>query len=157
MTREAIEQKMGELAWEYVETRDPKIIDELYTLRLELEKMKKVEQILDVEAAIAVLEDALNRCQREDMRTPEVLAALDFLEPRVVASGRSNSFGSHYTEIRRKADAERQRVVERGQAGCPVEDLIRAPARLLFTTRPTPSSFRFGFSIYPSIVTFLTN
>jgi hypothetical protein len=122
MTREAIEQKMGELAWEYVETRDPKIIDELYTLRLELEKMKKVEQILDVEAAIAVLEDALNRCQREDMRTPEVLAALDFLEPRVVASGRSNSFGSHYTEIRRKPDAERQRVVERGQAGCPVED-----------------------------------
>jgi hypothetical protein len=39
--------------------------------------------MLDVETAVAVLEDALNRCRREDMRTPEVLAALDFLEPGV--------------------------------------------------------------------------
>jgi hypothetical protein len=29
-----------------------------------------VEQMLDVEAAIAVLEDALNRCRREDMKDP---------------------------------------------------------------------------------------
>jgi hypothetical protein len=68
---------------QYVEKRDTKIIDELYRLRVELQKLEKVEQMLDVEAAIAVLEDALNRCRREDMRTPEVLAALDFLEPRV--------------------------------------------------------------------------
>jgi hypothetical protein len=38
--------------------------------------------MLDVETAIAVLEDALDRCRREDMRT-DVLAALVFLEPRV--------------------------------------------------------------------------
>jgi len=30
-------------------------------------------------AALAVLQDALNRCRGEDMRTPEVFAALDFL------------------------------------------------------------------------------
>jgi hypothetical protein len=39
--------------------------------------------MLNVETAIAVLEDALDRCRREDMRTPDVLAALVFLEPRV--------------------------------------------------------------------------
>jgi hypothetical protein len=53
--------------------------------------------------------------------------------------------------------AERQRVVERGQAGCPVEDLIRASARLFFTARPRRQVFRFGFSIRPSIVALLTN
>jgi hypothetical protein len=37
---------------------------------------------LDVETALAVLEDALSRCRREDMRTPEVFAALDFLGSR---------------------------------------------------------------------------
>jgi hypothetical protein len=37
---------------------------------------------LDVETALDVLTDALNRCRREDMRTPKVFAALDFLEPR---------------------------------------------------------------------------
>jgi hypothetical protein len=30
--------------------------------------------------ALAILQDALDRCRTEDMRTPEVLAALDFLE-----------------------------------------------------------------------------
>lgn len=32
--------------------------------------------------ALAVLQDALNRCRHEDMRTPEVGAALKFLEAR---------------------------------------------------------------------------
>jgi hypothetical protein len=32
--------------------------------------------------ALAILQDALDRCRTEDMRTPEVLAALDFLEAR---------------------------------------------------------------------------
>ena len=36
----------------------------------------------DVETALDVPTDALNRCRREDMRTPEVFAALDFFEPR---------------------------------------------------------------------------
>jgi FKBP-type peptidyl-prolyl cis-trans isomerase (trigger factor) len=41
MTREEIEQRMDELARKYVETRDPEIIEELYNLRLELEKPNK--------------------------------------------------------------------------------------------------------------------
>jgi hypothetical protein len=32
----------------------------------------------DVETALDVLTDALNRCRREDMRAPEVFATLDF-------------------------------------------------------------------------------
>jgi FKBP-type peptidyl-prolyl cis-trans isomerase (trigger factor) len=44
MTREEIEQKMEELARQYVETRNRKIIDELYELPGELEKMEKLEK-----------------------------------------------------------------------------------------------------------------
>ena len=33
----------------------------------------------DLDKSIAMLEDALTRCREEDMRTPEVLAALDLL------------------------------------------------------------------------------
>jgi hypothetical protein len=39
MTREEIERRMDELAREYVETHDQKIIEELYKLALELGKM----------------------------------------------------------------------------------------------------------------------
>jgi len=39
---------------------------------------EKIEQRMDdLHAALAVLQDALNRCRHENMRTPEVLAALD--------------------------------------------------------------------------------
>jgi hypothetical protein len=41
MTREEIEQKMVELVRRYVETRNRKIIDELYELPGELEKRKR--------------------------------------------------------------------------------------------------------------------
>jgi hypothetical protein len=41
MTREEIEKKMGELARKYVETRDNKLIEELYELACEFEKMEK--------------------------------------------------------------------------------------------------------------------
>jgi hypothetical protein len=44
MTREQIEQKMDELAREYVETHDKKIPQELYRLARELEKVEKVEK-----------------------------------------------------------------------------------------------------------------
>jgi hypothetical protein len=44
MTREEIEGKMDELARKYVETHDRKIIEELYQLGLELEKMEKLEK-----------------------------------------------------------------------------------------------------------------
>jgi hypothetical protein len=41
MTREEIERRMDELARKYVETRDKKIIEELYALARELAKMEK--------------------------------------------------------------------------------------------------------------------
>ena len=45
VTREALEKRMGELTREYVQTRDKKIdkriIEELYELGRELEKMEK--------------------------------------------------------------------------------------------------------------------
>jgi FKBP-type peptidyl-prolyl cis-trans isomerase (trigger factor) len=44
MTREEIEQKMDELARKYVETHDKEIIEELYRLARELEKMAKLEK-----------------------------------------------------------------------------------------------------------------
>jgi len=44
MTREEIEQKMDELARKYTETHDKEIVEALYKLALELEKMEKVEK-----------------------------------------------------------------------------------------------------------------
>jgi ribosomal protein L29 len=41
MTREEIEKRMDELARKYVETRDQKIIEQLYKLRVELNKLEK--------------------------------------------------------------------------------------------------------------------
>ena len=43
MTREEIEKRMEELARKYVETHDKEIIEELYRLGRELEKMEKLE------------------------------------------------------------------------------------------------------------------
>jgi len=44
MTREEMEQKMVELARKYVMTHDKQIIEELYRLARELEKMEKLEK-----------------------------------------------------------------------------------------------------------------
>jgi hypothetical protein len=41
MTREEMEEKMDELARKYIETHDKKIIEELYELARELEKIDK--------------------------------------------------------------------------------------------------------------------
>jgi hypothetical protein len=41
MTREELEERIDELARKYVKTRDPKIIEELYILRLELKRLEK--------------------------------------------------------------------------------------------------------------------
>ena len=41
MTREEIEQKMDELARKYIETHDKEIIEELYKLVRELEKLEQ--------------------------------------------------------------------------------------------------------------------
>jgi hypothetical protein len=42
MTREEILEKMDEHARKYVETQDQKIIEELYELARELEKLEKI-------------------------------------------------------------------------------------------------------------------
>jgi len=76
MTRPEIKQKIDELVNKYRETHDKELLEDIYELACELEKRK-------MERAIAVLEDVLNRCRREDMRMPEVFAALGFLEPCV--------------------------------------------------------------------------
>jgi hypothetical protein len=44
MSRKEIEQKMVELARKYVMTHDKQIIEELYELARELEKMEKLEK-----------------------------------------------------------------------------------------------------------------
>jgi hypothetical protein len=44
MTRKEIEQKMDELTDKYVETRNQKIIDELYKLTCELDELQKLEK-----------------------------------------------------------------------------------------------------------------
>ena len=41
MIREELERRMDELARKYIETRDKKIIEELYELALELRKLEK--------------------------------------------------------------------------------------------------------------------
>jgi hypothetical protein len=43
-TREEIERRMDELAREYVDTHNPKIITELYRLCRELKKIEKLEK-----------------------------------------------------------------------------------------------------------------
>ena len=44
MTREEIERRMDELARKYVVTHDQKIIDDVYELDSELEKLEKLEK-----------------------------------------------------------------------------------------------------------------
>ena len=40
---------------------------------------------MDVTTAIAILQDALDRCRTEEMRTPKVFAELDLLAARATA------------------------------------------------------------------------
>ena len=58
---------MDALARQYAETHDEKVKAEL-------------EHLSHCRAALRILEDTLNRCRDEDMRKPEVFAALDLLE-----------------------------------------------------------------------------
>jgi hypothetical protein len=44
--------------------------------------MPTAPQHLDTETALRILADARDRCEKEDMRTAEVFAALDHLEAR---------------------------------------------------------------------------
>ena len=39
---------------------------------------------MDTPTALGVLQEALDRCRKEDTRSPDVFAALDFLEARAV-------------------------------------------------------------------------
>ena len=61
---------------------------------------------MDKITALAILEDALERCKREDMRTAEVYGPLDFLEAHAVRKwpfdqfrDALNSTGSELWEI----------------------------------------------------------
>src|SRR5215467_14551559 len=49
-------------------------------------------QQMDVTTAVAVLQDALDRCDRKDMRTPKVFAALDFLAAQATVKWPFNQF-----------------------------------------------------------------
>ena len=44
LTREEIHRRLDELAREYVATHNPKIVEELYRLARELEKLEKLEK-----------------------------------------------------------------------------------------------------------------
>jgi hypothetical protein len=46
---------------------------------------------VDTTTALAILTDALDRCRDEDMRTPDVFAALDFLATRATVQWPLNS------------------------------------------------------------------
>ena len=47
---------------------------------------------MDTRIALGILDDALQRCRKEDVRTPEVYAALEFLEARAVRKWPFNQF-----------------------------------------------------------------
>ena len=66
-TREEIGKRMDALARQYSLSHDEKVKAEL-------------EQLSHCRAALRALEDALARCRHDDMRTPEVFAALELLE-----------------------------------------------------------------------------
>jgi hypothetical protein len=75
MSRDELGQRMDELARRFAETHDPKVKRELEEISLHIAR-------LDTRNAFMVLIDALNRCRDEDIRTPEVFAALECLESR---------------------------------------------------------------------------
>ena len=73
---------------------------------------------MDETSALAVLENAFDRCRCEDMRTPEVFAALDYLKERASTKWPFDQFrealesrGSEGWEIE-GALADNERVVE---------------------------------------------
>ena len=47
---------------------------------------------MDVTTALAVLQETLDRCDRKDMRTPKVFAALDFLAAQATVKWPFNQF-----------------------------------------------------------------
>ena len=47
--------------------------------------LPRLRTTMDKITALAVLEDALERCKREDMRTAEVYGVLDFLEAHALS------------------------------------------------------------------------
>ena len=71
-TREEIEKRMDELAREYYRTKDP-------TSKRDLEELSQKLAMLN---QLRLLEDALARCRKDDVRSSAVFAALDFLAAR---------------------------------------------------------------------------
>ena len=66
MDKEVLEQQIDLAAARYVGKRDPAIREEMVLLSLRLAEFKY----------LAILENAVERCRSEDMRTPEVKNAL---------------------------------------------------------------------------------
>jgi len=62
-----IERRMDELAREFAAAHDPAV-------------KRKIEDLSRISAALDVFVDALDRCRTEDMRTPKIVSALDYLE-----------------------------------------------------------------------------
>jgi hypothetical protein len=63
---------------------------------------------MDTLTALQILESAVWRCKQEDIRTPEVLQALNFLEPHVqpkwlIPQYRNALDGSHENEAQKEA------------------------------------------------------
>lgn len=59
--------------------------------------------------ALAYLADAVSRCQHEDMRTPEVLAALEFLRASLPAGRGADTALQHFRQALALPDP-RQRI-----------------------------------------------
>jgi hypothetical protein len=90
-TKEEIERRMDELAREYGRTprgdpRRAEIAKQLSELCLMPDRLAATDGtlrkpiIMGVPNALIVLEDAVDRCMTDNVETPAVLAALDFLD-----------------------------------------------------------------------------
>src|SRR5262245_41690548 len=72
MTRDKIQQRIEEAANRFADTKDEHYKHEVVRLTLRLAELRNID----------VLTCAVPRCRNEDIRTPEVNHALDFLQSR---------------------------------------------------------------------------
>jgi hypothetical protein len=71
--RQELERRMDEAAQKYTASKDPKFRRDLQGMALALTDFNH----------LTVLENALNRCRLEDMRTREVRTALEYFSARL--------------------------------------------------------------------------
>jgi hypothetical protein len=72
MTRDELDKRIEEAATRFAETQDKSYLNEVVRLTAQLAELSNID----------VLSRAVGRCRNEDIRTDEVLHALDFLEHR---------------------------------------------------------------------------